>query len=162
MRKKHIGFITAAALLLSGCQKDDICPEGTVTTPLLVIEFFDADKPENLKVVKDLVIIAVGENDTLLGPSTPNNVGIPLKTTQNFTEYRFITNAGSEDENEDIIRFDYLPTPDYINRACGFKINFLDLTLTRETGETSWIDSHTVIIDDIENEPETHHISFTH
>ena len=163
MRKHYFACLAfCTTLLLSGCQKDDICPEGTETTPLLQIEFFDAEDPETLKVVEDLMIIEVETNDTLFGPATTNNVDIPLRTTQNFTEYKFISNSGSETENEDLVRFDYLPNPDYINRACGFKINFLDLTLTRPIGEDSWIESDLIVINDIENEAEFHHISFTH
>ena len=162
MRKIIFGGITFSFLLFTSCQKDDICPESTETTPLLQIEFFDAEDPETLKVVEDLMIIEVETNDTLLGPETTNNVNIPLRTTQSFTEYRFISNSGSETENEDLVRFDYLPNPDYINRACGFKIEFLDLTMNRPAGEESWIISDVIVIDDIENEAETHHISFTH
>ena len=162
MRKIIFGGITFSFLLFTSCQKDDICPESTETTPLLQIEFFDAEDPETLKVVEDLMIIEVKTNDTLLGPETTNNVNIPLRTTQSFTEYRFISNSGSETENEDLVRFDYLPNPDYINRACGFKIEFLDLTMNRPSGEESWIISDVIVIDDIENEAETHHISFTH
>ncbi len=162
MRKIHFSVLTAFTFLLFiSCQKDDICAEGTVTTPLLQIEFFDDEKPETLKVVEGLTVIAVGEEEILLGPTTTNNIAIPLKTDQSFTEYRFIRNSGTDEENVDIIRFDYLPTPDYINRACGFKINFLDLTMTRSSDEDPWILSEIVNIEDIENDTETH-ISFTH
>src|SRR5690606_23270464 len=150
------------ALLFSGCQKDDICPEGTETTPLVQIEFFNAEDSEVLKVVPGLTIIEVETNDTLFGPETTNHVNIPLRTTQSYTEYRFIANGDTDEANEDLVRFDYLPTPDYINRACGCKINFLDLSLNRRAEEQRWIISDFIVIDDIENEAETHHISFTH
>ena len=162
MRKIYFCVLTACGFLsLSSCQKDDICAEGTETTPLLQIEFFDAESPETLKVVQGLTIIAVGEEEPLIGPNTINNISLPLRTDQSFTEYRFITNSGTDTENEDIIRFDYLPTPDYVNRACGFKINFLELTLNKISDEDNWINSETVNIEDIENETATH-ISFTH
>lgn len=162
MRKLNFSILAACSFLfLSGCQKDDICAEETATTPLLQIEFFDVESPETLKVVPGLTIIAVGEEEPLLGPNTINNVSIPLRTDQNFTEYRFITNSGTDTENVDIIRFDYLPTPDYVNRACGFKINFLDLTVSRTPDEDNWVLSETVNIEDIENETATH-ISFNH
>ena len=162
MRKIYFSALTACSFLLFiSCQKDDICAEGTVTTPLLLIEFYDDEKPETLKVVEGLTVLAVGKEEVLLGPSTTNNISIPLRTDQNFTEYRFITNSGTDQENVDIIRFDYFPTPDYVNRACGFKINFLDLNIIRNSDEDDWILSETVNIADIENETATH-ITFTH
>lgn len=162
MRKKIFGGLAVCMLLLSGCQKDDICPEGTETTPLLQIEFFDAEDPLTLKVVPRLTIIEAETGDTLFGPETTNNVDIPLRTNRSYTEYNFIINGETDQENADFIRFDYLPTPDYINRACGFKINFLDLTLNRQAESERWIITDAVVIDDIENEAEAHHISFTH
>jgi hypothetical protein len=162
MRKKALGFLTVAGLLFGSCQKDDICAEGTETTPLLQIEFFNAEDPETLKVVQDLTIVEMETGEVLFGPETTNNVAIPLRTTQSFTEYSFIINSDSETENADIVRFDYLPTPEYVNRACGFKVDFLDLTLNRQADEERWIISDLILIDDIENEAETHHISFTH
>ena len=162
MRKIYFSFLSACFFLLfSSCQKDDICAEGTITTPLLQIEFFNSESPETLKVVEGLMIIAVGEEEPLLGPSTTNNVSIPLRTDQSFTEYRFISNSGTDRENEDIVRFDYLPTPDYVNRACGFKIDFLDLTTFKNADDSNWILSETVNIEDIQDETATH-ISITH
>lgn len=163
MRKLNFGIlvILSALGLFSGCQKDDICPGATETTPLLNIEFYNAETPDALKIVQNLMIIALESTDTLLGPTSTTEVSIPLKTNQSFTEYRFITNSGTEDENEDVVRFDYNPSPDYINRACGFKVNFLDLTLRRDMGEDSWIQSDDVLIETIENE-DTLHVTFTH
>lgn len=162
MRKIYFSSLSACFFLLfSSCQKDDICAEGTITTPLLQIEFYNAESPETLKVVEGLMIIAVGEEEPLLGPSTTNNVSIPLRTDQSFTEYRFISNSGTDRENEDIVRFDYLPTPDYVNRACGFKIDFLDLTMFKNADDSNWILSETVNIEDIQDETATH-ISITH
>ena len=162
MRKIYFSFLSACFFLLfPSCQKDDICAEGTITTPLLQIEFYNAESPETLKVVEGLMIIAVGEEEPLLGPSTTNNVSIPLRTDQSFTEYRFISNSGTDRENEDLVRFDYLPTPDYVNRACGFKIDFLDLTMFKNADDSNWILSETVNIEDIQDETATH-ISITH
>ena len=48
-------WLLAASLLLlmtGGCEKDDICPEGTLTTPrakVLFYAFDDADKPKNTR-----------------------------------------------------------------------------------------------------------------
>ena len=39
-----IGIIT-----LQNCERDDICAEGTTTTPRLLIEFYDASNPDDFK-----------------------------------------------------------------------------------------------------------------
>lgn len=149
--------------IFTGCQKDDICPAGTETTPMLLIEFYDDEDPTTLKVVEDLVVYASGrEEDTLINLETTNNISVPLKTDENSTEYHFISNAGSENENEDIVRFSYTPNPVYLNRACGYKIEYRNLNLTIEgENEENWIKSDVVVHQNIENETEAH-IYFTH
>lgn len=162
IRRTSAFLVGLLSILFVGCQRDDICPEGTQTTPLLLIEFFNAEDPETLRVVENLVIIYEGNSDTLFGPTTTNNVAIPLRTDQNFTEYRFITNSGSEIENSDLLRFSYNPSQDYINRACGFKVDFLNLSVSFDPSpQDNWIISSFVNIEDIENETESH-IYFTH
>lgn len=163
MTRKTSAFIIGIfSLLLLGCQRDDICPEGTQTTPQLLIEFYSAEDSQTLRVVEDLVIVYEETSDTLLTATTTNNIAIPLRTDQSFTEYRFITNSGSENENADLLRFSYNPSPSYLNRACGFKMNFLDLSVSLDSAsQGNWIISSFVNIEDIENDTETH-ISFTH
>ncbi|HET8753400.1 MAG TPA: DUF6452 family protein [Salinimicrobium sp.] len=148
--------------IFTGCQKDDICPPGTETTPMLIIEFYDNEDPTTLKVVEDLVVFASGKEDTLIRFNTTNSVEIPLKTDENSTEYHFISNAGTENENEDVVRFSYTPVPVYLNRACGFKIEYSNLTLTIDgKADEEWIKSEVVVHQNIENETEAH-IYFTH
>ncbi|MGB7841448.1 MAG: DUF6452 family protein [Salinimicrobium sp.] len=162
MKQFQKWFFLAGFLLLSlGCQKDDICPPGTETTPNLLIEFYDQEDPTRLKAVQNLVVIATGKEDTLLGPVTTNNISIPLRTAQNFTEYSFIANAGDEEENKDIVSFTYSPTPVYLNRACGYKIEYLNLDVALTEDSENWIISDIILQENVENEAEAH-ISFTH
>ena len=153
-----LGFLLLP--FFSGCQKDDICPAGSETTPLLVIEFYDAEEPDQLEAVQNLVVQAVGKEEAL-GPVTNNTISIPLRTDANVTEYRFIRNFGGENENTDIVRFTYNPATEYLNRACGFKVNYRDLNVNRQQDENVWILSDVVIQPNVENEAEAH-ISFTH
>lgn len=154
-------FLAGFFLILLGCQRDDICPEGTETTPLLVIEFYDPLDPTRLKAVPNLMVRASGKEEILLGPSTVNTISIPLRTGENFTEYVFTTNANSEEENEDIITFTYSPDPEYLNRACGYKINYNNLDVSVHDDENNWILSETIIQESVENETEAH-IYLTH
>lgn len=147
-------------ILLFGCQKDDICPEGTETTPLLVIEFYDVQDPSRLKAVQNLVVQATGE-DIYLGPETTNRIEIPLKTAENVTEYQFTSSDQSGSENTDVIRFSYDPSPQYLNRACGYKVNYENIDAGTVPDENNWINSEVVLQENIENEAEVH-IAITH
>lgn len=153
-------FLTAFIFMAQGCQKDDICPEGTETTPLLVIEFYDAEDPSRLKAVQNLVVRAAGE-EIFLGPVTTNSISIPLRTNENVTEYSFISNNGGNTENEDVISFSYDPAPRYLNRACGYKVEFTNIDANTLQDEDNWIISEIIIQENVENETEAH-ISITH
>ena len=154
-------FLAGFIFLTLGCQRDDICPEGTETTSLLVIEFYDPLDPTRLKAVPNLMIKASGKEEVLMGPSTVNTVSIPLRTNENSTEYVFTTNTNSDEENEDIVTFTYSPDPVYLNRACGFKIDFNSLDVTVHGDDNNWILSETIIQESVINETEAH-IYFTH
>jgi hypothetical protein len=154
-------FLGGFFVLTLGCQRDDICPEGTETTPLLVIEFYDPLDPTRLKAVPNLTVRASGKEEILLGPETVNTISIPLRTNENFTEYIFTTNSNSDEENEDVVSFTYSPDPEYLNRACGYKINYNSLDVAVNADEDNWIISETIIQESVENETEAH-IYFTH
>ena len=63
MKKYLLLSLFVALICTSSCQRDDICPESTQTTPKLVIEFFDIDFPEQSKSVPRLNVIAEGESE---------------------------------------------------------------------------------------------------
>ncbi len=119
-----------------GCEPDDICENGTPTTPRLFIEFYDNDSPSTKKRVTDLKVIADGETDGIVFSEsdddsryryTGTEIKIPLKTNQNVTTYSLIL----YDENEivdlintDKIEINYTHNDLYISRACGYKTLF--------------------------------------
>lgn len=146
---------------LQGCQRDDLCPATTQTTPRIVVEFHDYSDPGRAKAVPDLAVIATGMEDTLLRPVNTNKISLPLRTDQNITEYLLIQNAGSPLENIDTIRFSYNRELQYLNRACGYKANFADLQAIMLSDQDRWIQSYTQFVENIEDEEETH-ISFNH
>lgn len=113
------------------CEKDDICAEGTVTTPKLVIEFYDATSPTTLKNVTNLGVIAPSFSKGFAF-SGVSQISIPLRTNQDTTTLQFIENGSDSDtgnDNIDEITFNYTREDIYISRACGYKTNFtLDAT----------------------------------
>lgn len=157
------------ALSFSGCEKDDICDANTVTTPRLVISFYDVTNSSVLKNVTNLKITGEGMTDGVVfnGSSLINGstVSIPLKTDADATTFSFILNYGSTNPalvNEDILRFNYVREELFVSRACGFKTNYtLDpqtpyVHTDAATADQKWIQYIAVKNSIIANENETH------
>lgn len=158
--------IFAIALLLANsfwsCEKDDICPEGTPTTPQVVIEFYDAANPENLKNV-NLRVVSPGfpeDTETNVHPGV-SKIKVPLKTNEDETVLQFIQNGDDSDsinDNTDVLTFNYSRTDIYVSRACGYKtvfqLNEGSPTLTNDG--SNWISSLNVTQSNIQYENETH------
>ncbi|MEM6687106.1 MAG: hypothetical protein AAF617_15100, partial [Bacteroidota bacterium] len=123
-------LLTITTLTVPSCERDDICVEGTLTTPLLVIEFFDAETfnltgEDVAKNTSDVWIEAVDPNtevdsngNTVIvdaiqsSPQAISTVSIPLRVAQDITAYRFIKDYALDEDgnqlgNEDIITFNY-------------------------------------------------------
>jgi hypothetical protein len=161
--KKYIKTVLLLIFTVSfwNCEKDDICAEGTPTTPRVVIEFYDASNPTVLKTVTNLGILAPGFTDGF-GFNGVSKIVVPLKTTDDTSTLQFIQNGSDTDtgnDNVDEIVFNYTRQDIYVSRACGYKTNF---TLDPSTGTVlttdadNWIQSITIEQHSIENENETH------
>lgn len=159
MVKKIACFLLILGIF-AGCTRDDICPEDTPTTPLLIIQFNDITNRLQSKAVPSLKVVVndvdtveafSGESDTL--------VGIPLNTLASRSEFQFITNSNdSINTNTDIIAFTYSTQDIYVNRACAFKTTYseLQVDLEAEVGNNNWILDFTVLKTTIEDETEAH------
>jgi len=151
--KKGALLILLSYLLLSSCERDDICAESTPITPLLVIDFFDAENPSEPKVPEGLFIAE--ENSDIGLAFTSSSISIPLRTDIDQTRYNFFLNFGEEDgdtpQNVDSIIFNYL------RQACGFRVTFQGLQdqfIPLE--DNAWIANITILDATIEDETETH------
>jgi hypothetical protein len=148
------------ATILQGCTRDDICPEETPTTPLLMVEFKDISNRLESKAVSSFRVL-VNDADTLevyLGTSD-TLVGIPLNSQAMISEFQFITNSNDTlISNTDIIKFTYTTQDIYINRACAFKSIYNELEVELETGLgiNNWIRDFTVLKTTIEDDTEAH------
>ncbi|SFQ41266.1 DUF6452 family protein [Flavobacterium akiainvivens] len=166
--KKLVACIVVFGTLmvyLSSCEKDDLCADGTLTTPSLVIAFYDANNRTQLKSVTGLQYFAEGRIDTL-SPGTVNRIRVPLKTDLNNTKWGFIFNevfSGSTVPNLDYLDFSYVTSEEYISRACGYRSIFhLDPSvpgdlnpLITDGDATRWIQEVEVMTTEITDEFET-------
>jgi hypothetical protein len=156
-------FIALLLLLTPGCEKDDICDEYARTTPRLIVSFYDFSNANNLKNVNALEVYGDGANDVLGVYSSVNQIALPLRTTNDFTQYRFKLNSNNATaSNTDYLQINYTRADVYVSRACGFKTIFQlatpnGLVLTDEQpADGTWIKNITISTPDISNEDETH------
>lgn len=162
MIKQFLKFalVTVGIILLSiSCERDDICPATTPTTPFLIIEFFDVAEPEENKTVQGLSYIAENSTDTIFFNAT-DSIALPLNTNQNTTEFQLIRNTNNPNiRNVDTIKFLYEVNEVFVNRACGFKAVFRDLSAIRTAEDPisdNWIRSVNIEQINVENEQNTH------
>ena len=163
---KKIVFLLLIIIALKGCTRDDICPEGTATTPNLIIVFNNNTNPEIRKSVEGLSVETDYENPiTVLPTSTTDSIAVPLSTTSDTTKYRFIQTLIAENDtivNIDKIMFLYSRQDLYVNRACGFKTEFQKIGHALENeGNENWILNITTDRDTISDENSAH-LTFFH
>ncbi|MFV9550740.1 DUF6452 family protein [Algibacter sp. PT7-4] len=172
---KKISLLVIILIIVGNysCERDDICPGSTSTTPRLIIDFLDSEDNDIKKNVFDLVVIGV-DNDEFLTEyyfTDTNNVVLPLKTTDNTTRYFLIKEASINDNgtpddssddfiegNQDLIEINYSREQVFVSRACGFKTVFKNVTLTIVDDPDNWMLSRTPLTDNqsVEDETTTH------
>lgn len=159
MKSKLIYTLLIVSFLFLGCERDDICSEAFQVTPKLIIEFYDINDQEDPKNVADLSIFAIASEDTISFGNT-NRIEIPLQTNQESTRYAFVRQATSEEFiNLDEINFTYVTQDIYVNRACGYKTEFLDFQAVRiieDNPDNNWMRSLNVqqtFINEDQDEP---------
>ena len=158
--------LSLALILAAGCERDDICPASTNTTPLLRISFFDFEETDIPKPPTNLRIRELDQDIVVINRESVSEMTIPLRTDLDITDYAFIFNApviaeGEEEpvdaqSNVDRVTFTYSREEEYINRACSFKMNFLSLRANLVDDGNNWIRNIIVEEENIEDETETH------
>ncbi|MES2486175.1 MAG: DUF6452 family protein [Bacteroidota bacterium] len=148
-----IVVLIAVAFYLSSCEKDDLCADGTLTTPSLVIEFYNSSNRTQPKDVTNLKYFAEGRIDTLR-PGTVSKIRVPLKTDMLSTKWGFIYNevlTSGVRPNLDYLEFKYVVNQEYVSRACGYRATFtLDPDTDANPNPLPSIGTLNLWIDDIE------------
>ena len=146
-------------LFLWGCTRDDICPEDTQTTPLLVIKFKDISNPSQVKAVSNLRITLANTSQTeVVTARTDTLYKIPLSPTATSVDYNFTKGYEETTPNTDAFNITYQRGEDiYINRACGFRTSFTDIEATIQAeGSANWMLGKSINNTTVENEDTTH------
>ncbi|WP_370392409.1 DUF6452 family protein [uncultured Winogradskyella sp.] len=155
----------ALLLLTIACERDDICAEGTPTTPRVLIGFYDIANQDEFKPVsrltaygEDLVLDENGQPTqpvtnsaaTLVFNTNTTELALPLLVgtegdevvtrfvLEQSTNFRLDDNANTS-SNEDILELRYKPQFVYVSRACGYKSVFTELEVVPISDPDNWI-----------------------
>lgn len=161
MTPTKIFGVLLAALIVLGCTRDDICPEDTPTTPLLIITFKDFADGQTPKDVPNLQVLdALDTSVQIVGTATTDSIAIPLRNFNDNTQFLFVRDSDSEDPdviNPDRIQISYMLRDVYVNRACGYIANYDNVgALLDDSDDDTWIISLLTLVDTIDNQNETH------
>lgn len=135
--------------IIPSCEIDDICVED-VSTPKLIIQFYDAENVTDTKEVDTLSVWIEGKAK-LYDDVITDSIAIPLNLNSNNTKY-FL----SKSDTLDFLHVYHTNKEVFVSRSCGFKMNFTIEDSTQisnlwivdfETSETPQI---------IENEQDVH------
>ncbi len=153
-----------------GCEKDDICVDAD--TPLLIIRFYDIENPTEFKVVPGLRVVGIGNGepvDTFADrSSTLDSIAVPLKTTDISTMFSFIIDSEDDDNGEetgksDTLQFLYETEEVFKDRACGFIVNYDNLSTSFTPSIENWIQEIEIIKTSVMIEEEvTAHVKIFH
>lgn len=163
---KRIIFLLLIIYAFKGCTKDDICPPDTATTANLVIAFNDIANPSNTKSVNVLSVITDNDDAVeIISFENTDEIAIPLNTTSDTTKYLFkrsLLSSSDTINNIDKITFVYQRREDYVNRACGFKVEYFNIDPVLESeGTENWI-QEIIVNRDIVNDENSAHITVLH
>ena len=164
--KKILTLLLLLVCIAFSCERDDICPEDTLTTPRMIVEFRDVSISDNTKNVTGLRVEDLDGRvlEDYNGVIT-DQIILPLNTDRDemdagITQYRVykdyeVLTDGTIDGNPDIITIEYEVLDVYVSRACGYKTTFININLTIETDTDNWMlfdapenDNQTVINED--------------
>ena len=145
--KRKLTLLLLTTAFFWGCTRDDICPDDTQTTPLLVIKFMDISNPSQVKAVENLRITLANTSQTeVVIVRTDTLFKIPLNPVVTSVDYNFTKGYESTEPNTDAFNITYQRGADiYINRACGFRTSFTDIDPTiQPEGSANWMLSSSI------------------
>ena len=142
--------------VLTKCEKDDICISTVVGSPDMIVLMLDIDSG-NRSTPPGFFIRPIG-TEKQLSQSSGDSLKLPLKLTQSITQFEFITNNDSENQNIDTLQINYERKDQFINWACGYRANFIlkeSPILILNSGD-NWVKGAVIIKDTISDETSAH------
>jgi hypothetical protein len=150
-------LILLFVLLLFSCEKDDICLEGTPGTAKMIVLFKDHENPQSKKEVSNLLIVGLGQLDTLTTFSG-DSIGLPLRNNFEFTQYELRLSKASPTFLSDSLRINHTQFDTYLSNACGYKSTFVldNLFYYLHTQGEGWIKNIQKLRDTLTDEKSSH------
>jgi len=150
----YIILIAAALIIISGCERDDICIDEI--TPHLTIRFYDNDDQITFKKFEQLSVKILGFENDSINFSLTDSIAIPLKTTDDVTQFILTLDSNESTFNRDTLTVSYDREDIFVGRSCGFKTIFNNADYTLSTGSENWILDTESVTRIIDNETNAH------
>ena len=131
----------------------------------MVVVFKDITDPDVIKPVEELRVRVLGtsefapldfEGNTAIAMA--DTIYLPLRNFDDQTIYDFETDSEEDGFNSDRLNFSYTREDVFVSRACGFKVDYNNLTPVRqlETPDQPWIFNIEVLDSTVNNRNEVH------
>ena len=139
------------------CERDDICIQDIKETPDLILLMLDSEDNNTRKSPLGFRIRAIG-TENILTQSNGDSIPLPLNTQEKVTQFEFILNEGNDNENIDTLQINYQRIDQFINRACGYRANFIlqQPAITLLNPGNDWIKGYIILKDTITDEKAAH------
>jgi len=152
--KKTLLTLVALLLVITGCERDDICIDEI--TPHLVVRFYNNDDQTLLKKFSQLSVKIMGVENDSINFSSNDSILIPLKTTEDITRFIITLDSDQNTFNRDTLTVAYGREDVFVGRSCGFKTIFNNANYTLQTDSENWILDTEIITQTIDNETTAH------
>jgi hypothetical protein len=131
MKLKTYILALAALLLLSNCEKDDVCVDND--SVYVNIVFYSAEDSSTAKSVSGFSLL--NDNGDIIqnyDNTTVTAIALVLPTSE--TSYNLIFRKRTEvdgisTDTNDTLKFNYTPKATYVSRACGYIRSYSDLNI---------------------------------
>ena len=136
--------------LITSCEKDDICLQGSANTNRLTIEFINSEF-ETTSSLSLNNIRGINKDSIIYEDINTDKLRLPLNAASNRTDYILNYN-----ETDDTLSIKYKAIHQYLNRGCGFISNFIIDNNTEVLDDREgWIKKISIVKDSIFNEEKT-------
>ena len=160
MKVQNYILALVSLLILSSCEKDDVCVENDSVYINLV--FFSVEDGSTAKSVSGFSLLDLnGDIVQNYDNTTVSAIALVLPTSE--TSYDLILQKRTEVDGltintNDTLNFNYIPKATYVSRACGYIRTYTDLSIN---STSNWINE--VIVNSSEiNSNSDEHVAILH